>query len=116
MGHRDAVSSAGARYEIPVYKRVQWPAPRWAIFYNCFMPTRRGRVMKVSRSRRGPVATMLNRPESKRNKENMQLVEQIRDIHGQSRQTYGSPRIYVDATRLNLKAWQSHAVKIVLLG
>lgn len=37
MGHRDAVSSAGARYEIPVYKRVQWPAPRWAIFYNRFM-------------------------------------------------------------------------------
>ena len=36
------------------------------------------------------------RPESMREQENKQIVEQIKKIHQQSRQTYGSPRIYQD--------------------
>lgn len=36
------------------------------------------------------------RPESGRQQENKQVVEQINIIHRQSRETYGSPRIYED--------------------
>jgi hypothetical protein len=36
------------------------------------------------------------RPESKRKQQNREVVEQIKLIHQQSRQTYGSPRVYVD--------------------
>lgn len=35
-----------------------------------------------------------NRPESNRHVENEALVQKIREIHKESRQTYGSPRIY----------------------
>jgi putative transposase len=36
----------------------------------------------------------INRPESALQQENKQIVEQIKLIHKQSRETYGSPRIY----------------------
>lgn len=35
-----------------------------------------------------------SRPESKRQQENDQIIREIKDIHKQSRQSYGSPRIY----------------------
>jgi len=47
-------------------------------------------TLKVSRS---GYYTWLKRPESDRSKENGVLLERIRVIHGQSKQTYGSPRI-----------------------
>jgi len=48
-------------------------------------------VLEVSRS--GYYA-FINRATSKRSQENKLLLEQIKMIHEQSRQTYGSPRIY----------------------
>jgi transposase InsO family protein len=38
----------------------------------------------------------VKRPESERKRQNQQLLERIKQIHKQSRQTYGSPRVYVD--------------------
>lgn len=71
------------------------------------------RVMKVSRS--GYYA-WLNRPESKRNKENMQLVEQIRDIHVQSRQTYGSPRIYAELKSMAISCSENRIARLMKLN
>ncbi|MEM6843873.1 MAG: IS3 family transposase [Bacteroidota bacterium] len=48
-------------------------------------------VLQVSRS--GYYA-WLKRPQSDRSTQNEQLVKQIKEIHHQSRQTYGSPRVY----------------------
>ena len=36
----------------------------------------------------------LKRPKSSRSTQNEQLVKQIKNIHQQSRQTYGSPRVH----------------------
>ena len=47
-------------------------------------------VLKVSRS---GYYDWYDRPESQRSKENKALVKEIRDIHKNSHQTYGSPRI-----------------------
>jgi transposase InsO family protein len=41
----------------------------------------------------------LKRPESTTSQANKQLVEHIKVIHQQSRQTYGSPRVWVDLKR-----------------
>ena len=38
----------------------------------------------------------LNRPESPRNRENQQLLMEIKAVHKRSRKTYGSPRIYAE--------------------
>ena len=47
-------------------------------------------VLKVSR---GGYYAWLNRPMSKRDKENLELVQRIKAIHKKSRENYGSPRI-----------------------
>ena len=49
------------------------------------------RVLKVSRS--GYYASR-ERPESNRAMENSRLLVRIRGVHGRSRETYGSPRVY----------------------
>lgn len=49
------------------------------------------KILKVSRS---GYYTWCNRPESKRSKENKELVKNIRIVHLESRQVYGSPRVY----------------------
>ena len=38
----------------------------------------------------------LDRPESKRSRENRQLTEKIKHFHHQSREIYGSPKIHED--------------------
>lgn len=48
-------------------------------------------VLQVSRS---GYHAWLQRPPSKRSIQNKQLIQQIKDIHQQSRQTYGSPRVH----------------------
>jgi len=42
-------------------------------------------------------------PQSHRDRENQKLVEQIREIHAESRETYGSPRIHADLADQGIK-------------
>ena len=58
----------------------------------------------------------LKRPESKRNKENKQLVEQIRDIYQKSRQTYGSPRIYAELKQLGVICSRNRIARLMRLN
>ncbi len=51
------------------------------------------RVLEVGRS---GFYTWLNRPESPRSRENRRLIVEIKAIHQESRQTYGSPRVHAD--------------------
>ena len=51
------------------------------------------RVLEVGRS---GFYTWLNRPESPRSSENRRLIVEIKAIHQESRQTYGSPRVHAD--------------------
>jgi putative transposase len=55
------------------------------------------RVLKVSRS---GYYDWKGRPPSKRTRENDALTEKIREIHGRSRQTYGSPRVHAELRTL----------------
>ena len=68
------------------------------------------RVMQVSRS--GYYA-WLKRPESNRSRENRQLVEQIRDIHQQSRQTYGSPRIHAELQTMGVVCSENRIARLM---
>jgi putative transposase len=51
------------------------------------------RVLSVSRS---GYYEWLSRPESSRAQENKMLLKQIRQIHEESRETYGSPRVHAE--------------------
>jgi putative transposase len=53
------------------------------------------RVLKVSRS---GYYDWLGRPDSPRAQDNELLLKQIRDIHQESRGTYGSPRVHAELT------------------
>lgn len=68
------------------------------------------RVMQVSRS--GYYA-WLKRPESNRSRENRQLVEQIRDIHQQSRHTYGSPRIHAELQTMGVVCSENRIARLM---
>lgn len=56
-------------------------------------------ILKVSRS---GYYSWLTRPESKRSIENKKLLEEIKMIHKESRQVYGSPRIHA---KLVMQGW-----------
>ena len=70
-------------------------------------------VMQVSKS--GYYA-WLKRPESKRSKENKQLVERIKDLYEQSRQTYGSPRIYVELKSMAISCSENRIARLMRLN
>ncbi len=55
----------------------------------------------------------MKRPESKRQKENNRLVAQIKTVHEQSRQTYGSPRIYVDLKKPGITCSQNRVARLM---
>lgn len=55
----------------------------------------------------------IKRPESKRQKENNRLVAQIKTVHQHSRQTYGSPRIYVDLKKQGITCSQNRVAKLM---
>jgi len=38
----------------------------------------------------------LNRPESPRSREDLRLIDEIKTVHKESRQNYGSPRVHAD--------------------
>ena len=53
------------------------------------------------------------RPESKRKQQNREVVEQIKLIHQQSRQTYGSPRVYVDLKEKGITCSENRVAKLM---
>jgi putative transposase len=55
------------------------------------------------------------RPESERKEENQQIVEKIKDIHQQSRQTYGSPRMYVELKKQNISCSENRVARLMKL-
>lgn len=67
-------------------------------------------VLQVSRS---GYYSWLQRPPSKRSAENERLVEQIKDIHRQSRQTYGSPRIHDELQDMKIICSQNRVARLM---
>lgn len=57
----------------------------------------------------------LKRPESKRKEENQQIVEEIKVIYKQSRNTYGSPRMYVELKKQNISCSQNRVARLMKL-
>ena len=68
------------------------------------------RVLKVSR---GGYYAWLNRPISKRELENQQLLERIKAIYSRNRGTYGSPRITDDLHDENIKVSRQRVARIM---
>jgi transposase InsO family protein len=55
------------------------------------------------------------RPESERKEENQQILEKIKDIHKQSRQTYGSPRVYGELKKQNISCSENRVARLMKL-
>ena len=68
------------------------------------------RVLKVSRS--GYYAWR-RRPVSARKMANQKLTEQIEEIHQQSRQTYGSPRIHAELTNRGVHCGHNRVARLM---
>ena len=67
-------------------------------------------VFKVSRSR---FYTWLNNGLSNTTIENQTLTEEIRIIHGKSKQTYGSPRITYELVKLDIKVSRQRVARLM---
>lgn len=67
-------------------------------------------VFKVSRS---GYYKYINKKESSREKENKELAESIREIHQQSREVYGSPRIHAVLKKQGKKCSRKRVAKIM---
>ena len=55
----------------------------------------------------------IKRPESALQQENKQIVEQIKLIHKQSRETYGSPRIYQDLQEKGISCSENRVARLM---
>jgi putative transposase len=55
----------------------------------------------------------VKRPESALQQENKQIVEQIKLIHKQSRETYSSPRIYQDLQEKGISCSENRVVRLM---
>ena len=55
----------------------------------------------------------LKRPESTRKQANKQLLEQIKHVHQQSRQTYGSPRVYVNLKKQGVVCSENRVARLM---
>ena len=75
-----------------------------------FSITSMSKVLKVSRS---GFYEWLDRPESKRTTENAVIASKIRVIHSQSRETYGSPRVYNELTKQNISCSENRVARIM---
>lgn len=69
-------------------------------------------VLEVSRSGYYQWLSRLRQP-SARAQENGQLTEKIREIHQESRQTYGSPRIHQELTRLGHRHGRNRIARLM---
>ena len=58
----------------------------------------------------------LTRPESKRKQANEQILREIKDIHRQSRQSYGSPRIYHELKAKGVACSENKAARLMQLN
>jgi transposase InsO family protein len=56
------------------------------------------------------------RPESERTRQNQQLLERIKHIHKQSRQTYGSPRVHVDLKKQGVVCSLNRVARLMQLN
>lgn len=68
------------------------------------------RVLGVSRS---GYYDWKDRPPSKRNRENAQLTEKIREIHNRSRQIYGYPRVHAELRALGLRCSRKRVARLM---
>lgn len=57
----------------------------------------------------------LKRPKSERKGENQQIIERIKVIHKQSRQTYGSPRMYIELKKQNIFCSENRVARLMKL-
>ena len=67
-------------------------------------------VLQISRS--GYYA-WLKRPKSNRSAQNEQLVKQIENIHNQSRQTYGSPRVHDELQDMGIACSENRVARLM---
>lgn len=67
-------------------------------------------VLQVSRS---SYYAWLKRPKSNRNEQNQQLVKQIENIHQQSRQTYGSPRVHDELRDMGITCSENRVARLM---
>jgi transposase InsO family protein len=70
-------------------------------------------ILKISKS--GYYAWVKN-PKSQRDKDNDLLVEKIKDYHQQSREKYGSPRIYQDLKENNIQCGLNRVARLMKIN
>ena len=68
------------------------------------------RVLKVSRS---GYYDWMGRPPSRRERENTDLAEQIREIHHRSRGTYGYPRVHAEIRALGVRCSRKRVARLM---
>jgi putative transposase len=71
------------------------------------------RVLEVSRSGYYAWLERQGRPPGKREQRRMELVERIRQVHEQSRRTYGSPRVYQELRASGQRVCQNTVAKLM---
>lgn len=54
-----------------------------------------------------------SRPESKRSKENKELVAEIERVHAKSRKTYGSPRVHVELREQGFEVGRNRVARLM---
>jgi len=67
-------------------------------------------ILEVSRS---GYYGWIDRPESKRSQENRVLLKAIKDIHKESKEIYGSPRITEELPDKNVKASRNRVARMM---
>ncbi len=68
------------------------------------------RVLKVSRS---GYYDWIERPPSKRDRENATLTERIREVHRRSRRTYGYPRVHAELRALGVRCSRKRVARLM---
>jgi transposase InsO family protein len=58
----------------------------------------------------------ISKPESKRQQANEQILREIKDIHKQSRQSYGSPRVYRELKAKGVACSENKAARLMQIN
>ena len=75
-----------------------------------------GTMCKVLGVSRSGYHAWLDRPRSERSQQNARLLEEIREIHRESRQTYGSPRVYAELRRRGKTCGRHRVARLMRLN